>query len=136
MKMNHKFGRLLLILLLFTAGACSGDKSNGKVQAAEKKEGSTEYNNSYNFTTENLDGSPLRLSDYKGKVAVAHELGIPPSCGALLRLRQELTRRARVAVMLGIVDDSWIVKRPRSAPPEVSVFGTIGSTPVPLQATI
>lgn len=70
MMLNHRIDRLLLILTLLTAAACSDDKSDDKVEAAEKKRGSAEYNNSYNFTAEKLDGSPLRLFDFKGKVVI------------------------------------------------------------------
>ncbi|MBN1479461.1 TlpA family protein disulfide reductase [candidate division KSB1 bacterium] len=70
MKLYNRRGGILMIIALLTAVTCSGDKMESNVQAAEHNVNSSEYNDSYDFTTEKLDGSPLRLSDYKGKVVI------------------------------------------------------------------
>jgi cytochrome c biogenesis protein CcmG/thiol:disulfide interchange protein DsbE len=69
--MKLKFiGSILMVALLLTLSACSNN-TDGEAQAAEKTAANTgEYNTQFNFATQNLDGSDLKLADYKGKVVI------------------------------------------------------------------
>lgn len=68
--MLKKIGYSMLVLLtVFALVACSGDNTKGDAQAAEKSV-TSEYNTQFNFTTQKLDGSELKLADYKGKVVI------------------------------------------------------------------
>ncbi len=69
MKLKKLSGGLFLVMALVVITACSGDKPQGEVQAAEKSESSA-YNDEYNFTATNLDGSQFSLADFKGKVVI------------------------------------------------------------------
>ncbi len=69
MKLIKFFSGLLMITAFLLLAACSGDKPQSEVKAAEN-EMSTEYNSQYDFTAEKLDGSEFKLSDFAGKVVI------------------------------------------------------------------
>lgn len=70
MKLNNLLKLFIVMIAAISIVACSGNSGDGEAKAAEKPAVSSEYNTQYNFTTQNLDGSDLRLADYKGKVVI------------------------------------------------------------------
>lgn len=68
MKFSKIIGRGLSFLLVIAFVACSGNNSQGEAKAAESD--NSEYSNKYNFTTQRLDGSEFKLSDFEGKVVI------------------------------------------------------------------
>lgn len=69
MKRTKFLTGLLLITALLALTACSGDKAQSDVKAAESQ-ASADYNPKYDFTAQKLDGSEFKLSDFEGKVVI------------------------------------------------------------------
>jgi thiol-disulfide isomerase/thioredoxin len=71
-RLQMKKSRILSLIVFISAIsfiACSGN-GNGQEQAASKSASVAEYNTTYNFMTKLLDGSDVRLEDFKGKVVI------------------------------------------------------------------
>lgn len=58
----------IVVIAALALVACSGNGEN-EAQAAVKST-STAYNTQYNFTTKLVDGSDIKLEDYKGKIVI------------------------------------------------------------------
>ncbi len=59
-------GSILMMLVMMLFVAC-GSNTDSEAQAAAQ---TNTYNDQYNFATQQLDGSDLKLADYQGKVVI------------------------------------------------------------------
>ena len=69
MKRFRLFGGITLVVAAIALAACGGN-TEGQAQAAESSKSSSEYNTQFNFATQLIDGSEIKLADYKGKVVI------------------------------------------------------------------
>jgi cytochrome c biogenesis protein CcmG/thiol:disulfide interchange protein DsbE len=70
MKRNKLFKSMLILVAAVAFTACS--KSEGEAQAADDVATASTYNTQFDFVTQRLDGSELRLSDWQGKVVIVN----------------------------------------------------------------
>jgi peroxiredoxin len=71
--------RLLILLLLLSAvfmSSCTALKSTDKDKTTSAAVGLAEGNIAPDFTLKNIDGSEVKLSDYRGKIVVLNFFGV------------------------------------------------------------